>query len=145
MIKTSTIGVGLVIAAFAWLEPAGAFAQVGSNGSTPGSALPSTSSMMSNPYLLLNPTLNPMGGQPMNGNTALLYLYAANNANGGLGTGRISGTRGGVAPKSRVAEMPYTAHPGGGASRYFNPNGSVGVGAGRYYNNHGRHFQNNGR
>ena len=147
MIKASTIGVGLVLAAWAWVEPAGALAQVGPSGATTSGSvlpLPSTSTMMSNPYLYMNPYLNPgITQQPMNGNNALLFLYAANSANGGLGSGRMSGTRGG-APVRKAAEMPYTAHPGGGAARFFNPGLRTSAGAGRYYSQRGRYFQNNG-
>ena len=145
MIRSATIAVGLVISAWALLEPAGASAQVGS--STTGSAMPPTA-MMANPYLnpYMNPYLNPLATQqPMNAQNAILYMYMANSANGGLGSGRISGTRGGAAAKPKAAEMPYTAHPGGGAARFFNPGPVNSGGAGRYYNQRGRYFQNNGR
>jgi hypothetical protein len=92
----------------------------------------------------MNPYMNPGATQqPMNGTSALMFLYAANAANGGIGTGRLSGTRGG-APAKKAAEMPYTAHPGGGAARYFNPGPRASAGAGRYYSQRGRYFQNNG-
>ncbi len=115
-----------------------------------GGTFGSPASTMANPALnpYLNPYMNPFAtGQPANSNNMLLYLYAANNANGGLGTGRISGTRGGaVAPRPRPAEMGGPmSYPGGGAARYFNPGQGVGPGAGRYYNQRGRYFQNNGR
>ena len=144
MIKASTIGVGLVISAWALLEPAGASAQVGSMSS--GSAMP-PSAMMANPYLnpYLNPYMNPLATQqPMNAQNALMYMYMANSANGGMGSGRLSGTRGGTAAKAKPAQMPYTAHPGGGAARYFNPGPGTGGTAGRYYSQRGRYFQNNG-
>jgi hypothetical protein len=148
MIKASRIGFMLVISAWALLEPGAASAQFGGAGSaTSGTGTPL--SMMANPYMnpYMNPYLNPLATQqPMTAQNAMLYMYMANQANGGLGSGRLSGTRGGAATaaKSRVAEMPYTAHPGGGAARYFNPGPRAANGAGRYYNQSGRYFQNNG-
>ena len=83
--------------------------------------------------------------ESFHGQTALMYMYLANQANGGLGSGKLSGTRGSTPAKAKAAEMPYTAHPGGGASRYFNPGAGGGMtGTGRYYNQRGRYFMNNG-
>lgn len=114
---------------------------------TSGSSVP-PASMMANPYLnpYLNPYMSPIATQQsMKPGNALLYMYAANSANGGLGSGRLSGTRGGLPSRAKPAEMPNSAaHPGGGASRYFNPSPSS-VSSGRYYNQRGRYFQNNGR
>lgn len=149
MIRLARLSAVLVIIAWAQFEPAGALAQVGSNGSMSSSSTMPPASMMANPYMnpYLNPYLNPMATQqPMNAQNALMYMYMANSANGGMGSGRLSGTRGTPAAKSKAAEMPYTAHPGGGAARYFNPGAGGGnPGAGRYYNQRGRYFQNNGR
>lgn len=149
MIKAGPMGLGMVFSAWVLAQGPGASAQMApmpppaSNGSIPPAA------MMANPYLnpYLNPYMNPGATQqPMNGNNALLYLYAANSANGGVGSGRLSGTRGTPAPRPRVAELPNSVSvPGGGAARYFNP-GPVNAGnGGRYYNRGGRYFQNNGR
>lgn len=144
MIRTSTLRIGHVIIAGVLFGPSVVQAQTGAVGSS--TAMP-PASMMANPYLnpYLNPYMNPMATQqPMNAQNAMMYMYMANSANGGLGSGRISGTRGGTPAKPKVAEMPYTAHPGGGASRYFNPGPGSGNGSGRYYNQRGRYFQNNG-
>ena len=150
MLRTAIFRVGSLGVAWALLAPAGARAQVGGGGSASGSAMP-PASMMANPYMnpYLNPYMNPLATQqPTNARNAMMYMYMANSANGGLGSGRISGTRGGAAAAAKKpAEMPYTAHPGGGASKYFNPFNPVpGAGnmSGRYYNQRGRYFQNNG-
>jgi hypothetical protein len=144
MNRASTIGLWLVTCALAILGPPEASAQVSPSSS--GTAMP-PASMLANPYLnpYMNPYMNPLATQqPMNASNALLYLYAANSANGGIGSGRVSGTRGAPA-RPKPAEMPNSAHPGGGAARYFNPGPGAGGGAGRYYNQRGRYFQNNGR
>jgi hypothetical protein len=148
MVKIGQMGIGLVVSAWALINPLGASAQLApAPPPSQGTAMP-PAAMLANPYLnpYLNPYMNPAATlQPMNANNALLYLYAANSANGGIGAGRISGTRA-QAPRSRAAELPNSvARPGGGAARYFNP-GPVNVnGAGRYYNQRGRYFNNNGR
>jgi hypothetical protein len=141
-------GIGILVAAWALAHPSSAGAQVGSVPPlTQGSSMPA-SAMMSNPYLnpYLNPYMNPaMTQQPMNSNNALLYLYAAQAANGGVGSGRMSGARmQATQPRAALAGTPAST-PGGGAARFFNP-GPVNVnGAGRYYNRSGRYFMNNGR
>jgi hypothetical protein len=144
MLKVAIIRVGVLGVVWGLIGSATVLAQVGGTGSAM-----SPTSMMANPYLnpYLNPYMNPMATQqPMNAQNAMLYMYMANSANGGIGSGRISGTRGAGATqaKAKVAEMPYTAHPGGGASRYFNPGTGSGNMSGRYYNQRGRYFQNNG-
>ena len=149
MMKPGPIGIGMVFFAWALIPPSESSGQMApvpppsQNSSIPPAAV------MANPYLnpYLNPYMNPGATlQPMNANNALLYLYAANSANGGIGSGRVSGTRGTPAPRPRVAELPNSVSaPGGGAARYFNP-GPVNAGAsGRYYNQRSRYFQNNGR
>jgi len=74
----------------------------------------------------------------------LLYMYMANSARGGIGSGKISNP-GTPAPRSKAAQRPNSAAiPGGGAARFFNP-GNVNSGsASRYYNQHSRYFQTNG-
>jgi hypothetical protein len=117
--------------------------------------------MMTNPFF--NPALNPglygmTGSKPLSAGDAAFYLYSANAANGGLGSGRLSGTRpfpssaaaqnprGKGGKPAKAAEMPLsTMQPGGGASKFFNP-GPVNVnGAGRYYSRRNPYFQNNRR
>ena len=149
MIKAGHVGIGLVLSAWAWMRPAEVSAQAAT---APAPAQNSTIppvAVMANPYLnpYMNPYMNPAATQqPMNGGNALLYLYAANAANGGVGSGRMSGTRGAPAVRPRPAEMPSTAStPGGGAARYFNPGPVNTGGAGRYYGQRNRYFQNNGR
>lgn len=150
-----------------------AVAQVGSpNGANP----PSVGAMMANPYLnpYLNPYMNPAAAQrPMSGRDAAMYLYMANQANGGLGAGQISGVRpapgamrpgqvpagqpagraqpraGAATAKGRgrmpVAEMPDSAAvPGAGAARFFNPGPARTNGAGRYFARPNGYFNNNG-
>ena len=149
MIKAGHIRIGLVLSAWAMIQASDASAQLApapppsQNGSIPPAAV------MANPYLnpYLNPYMNPAAAQqPMNANNALLYLYSANAANGGIGSGRMSGVRGTPAPRPRAAELPNSVSvPGGGAARFFNPGPVNAGGAGRYYNQRGRYFQNNGR
>jgi hypothetical protein len=144
MIKAGRLGIGLVLSAWALISPRGAVAQF----APPPPPASNSATMLGNPYMNpgLNPYLNPyMTQQPMNGSNALLYLYAANTARGGIGSGQLSNP-----PASRTrsgaAELPDSvSRPGGGAAKYFNP-GPVNVnGAGRYYNQRGRYFNNNGR
>ena len=147
MFEASKLGLGLVILASAWVVPSRAMAQLAPPPSQ-SSGVPSAS-MMANPYLnpYLNPYINPLATQqPANGKNALLYMYAANSANGGLGSGRISGVRGGAAAKPKVAEMPNSvSQPGGGAARFFNPGPVNAARSGSFYNRRNRYFNNNGR
>ncbi len=129
--------------------PAGVMGQVVPNLSSPaGNQNVPAAVMMANPYLnpYMNPYLNPVATQgTMSAGNAALYLYSANAARGGIGSGRLSQSRA-TAPRPKVAEMPDGASsPGGGAAKYFNP-GPVNVnGAGRYYNGRRGYFQNNRR
>ena len=136
---------------------------------------PPIGAMMANPYMnpYLNPYLNPVATQqPMTGRDAALYMYMANSARGGLGSGQLSGTRpvpgnglilnaskqplkanGRVSLRNRqpvpnqraVAEMPNSVgHPGASAARFFAP-GPVNVnGAGRYFARPNPYFNTNG-
>ena len=136
---------------------------------------PPIGAMMANPYMnpYLNPYLNPMATQqPLTGRDAALYMYMANSAKGGLGSGQLSGTRPipgnavGLVPPNQplkangrarlrnpqptttrraVAEMPNSAAvPGASAARFFNP-GPVNVnGAGRYFARPNPFFSTNG-
>ncbi len=143
-------GLGLFLTTWMLCAPSAASAQsIPGQPGVSGSGMPA-SAMMANPYLnpYLNPYMNPaMTQQPMNSGNALLYLYAAQAANGGMGSGRISNSRVQQQPSRPQAALAGTpaATPGGGASRFFNP-GPVNVnGAGRYYNRSSRYFMNNGR
>ena len=146
MIKAGQMGIGLVLSAWSLISPQGASAQF----APPPS--PSQNATMplgiGNPYMnpALNPYLNPaITQQPMNGGNALLYLYAANTARGGIGSGQLSNPPA-SRPRSRAAELPDSvSRPGGGAARFFNPGPVNTNGAGRYYNQRGRYFNNNGR
>jgi hypothetical protein len=151
--------VGLALAASVVIGSREASAQFAPPPPSPSSSM-SGMAMMGNPYL--NPYMNPylnqglypgLKQQPITGGNALLFLYAAQSANGGIGSGRISGTRpdptapvGARARRSRAGEMSaLTGVPGAGAAKYFNPGGVNGPGSGRYYNQRGRYFMNNGR
>ena len=167
-----------VVVGLGWIATP-AHAQVGLS-ATPGAdtATASPAAMMANPYLnpYLNPYMNPTATQrPMSGRDAALYLYMANSANGGLGSGQVSGTRpipgavnvgvagqravaparpqaaGGAASKRLkgklpAAEMPNSAsEPGSGAAKFFNPGPGNSNGAGRYYARRNTYFNSNGR
>lgn len=91
----------------------------------PGSAIRGSAAALvspaGNPYL--NPVLNPGLLQNPAGRDAFwLSILAANNANGGLGSGRISGARSAVGSgERRHSGYPRElTRPGAGASRYFN-------------------------
>jgi hypothetical protein len=145
-------GLGLIALAWALSHPAGASGQMAPTPAGPSSPTVPPAALMMNPYLnpYLNPYINPLATQkPMSAGNAALFLYSAQAANGGMGAGRLSGTRPlptTAQAQARPAQMPDSASvPGAGAARYFNP-GPVNVnGAGRYYNRRNRYFQNNGR
>ena len=110
MNRVMKAGLGLLIPALMGVQPTPASAQVGTTSTTGG--MP-PAAMLANPYLnpYMNPYMNPSATlQPMRPANAAMFLYAANSANGGLGSGRISGTRGGVGgaavAASKAAEMP---------------------------------------
>jgi hypothetical protein len=117
-----------------------------------GNSAAGMSAMYANPYAnpYLNPFLNPYmtQGAPIYGNPAL-YLFAAQGANGGIGSGQLSGVRhrpASAAPAQTPKEKRRASDtPGGGASRYFNrgfapsPRG----GTSRYYNRQSRSFEGN--
>ena len=124
-------------------------AQVGQpTGMNPGlSANP-----FANPYA--NPFLNPaMTQTQMAPGAAALYFFAAQQANGGIGSGQLSGSR----PPSRSnrplatpapepdAGQRSTDTPGGGAAHYFNRGLKPVERTGRYYNRSGRFYGRNAR
>jgi len=150
MLEPRRLGIGLVVSAWTWFIPGVASAQFAPPPATSTTPVLPPAAIMANPYMnpYLNPYTNPLATQqPMNAGNALLYLYGAQQAKGGLGSGRLPGSRPSASTsRSRPAEMPNTASsPGGGAARYFNPGPVNGGGAGRYYNQRGRYFLNNGR
>jgi hypothetical protein len=141
-------GLGVIALTWALWHPAGASGQMAPVPSSPSNSVVPPAAILMNPYL--NPTLNPYLNpgavqQPMNAGNAALFLYSAQAANGGLGSGRVSGSRPLPSP-AKSAEMPVSSSvPGAGAARFFNP-GPVNVnGAGRYYNRRNRYFPSNGR
>jgi hypothetical protein len=143
-------------------------------GSTPTGARGSsagTAAMYANPYTnpYTNPFMNPYmtQGQITQGNAAL-YFFAAQQASGGIGSGRIGGPNSvlnnrGVGSRTGAGSGAGTAGreesgtrsrrasdvPGAGASRFFNRGTAAGTinapVAGHYYDRQTRHFPNNGR
>jgi hypothetical protein len=147
MIKANQTGIGLILSALALSCTSSAMAQVSPQPSGSTSTSPSASMMMNpyyNPYM--NPLLNPGASQQqMTTGNALLYMYAANSARGGIGSGRLSNPGTSATARKRPANMPNSAsRPGGGAARFFNPGPVNTNGAGRYFNQRGRNFMNTG-
>lgn len=109
--------------------------------------------MYANPYAnpYMNPFLNPyMTQQPLQGNAAL-YLFAAQQQAGGIGSGRLSGVRPDPRAAKPSAPQPVadnrraTDQPGGGASQYFDRSYQPAVGAGRYFNRASRYNRSKAR
>jgi hypothetical protein len=103
--------------------------------------------MMMNPFFnpYMNPVLNPAAPQQKMGvGNSLLYLYSAQAARGGIGSGRLSNP--GTQTRKRPAMMPNSASvPGGAAAKYFNNSMSGGkLGLNQYYNTRNGRFQNTG-
>ena len=149
MIRNRNRGWAVIALGWALGIPAGVSGQMAPVPPRSSSPTVPPAAILANPYLnpYLNPYMNPSATlQPMTPGNAALFLYSAQAANGGFGSGRLSGSRPEPAQQARPSEMPYSSStPGAGASRYFNP-GPVNVnGAGRYYNRRSRYFQNNGR
>lgn len=102
-----------------------------------------------NPYL--NPFMNPYMAQfPTTSSNAALFFLAAQQANGGLGSGQLSGVRPSrtavPAPVPRPApraEDDHDAPVPGGAARYFNRVYQTGSEYGRYYNRQGTYYRKN--
>jgi hypothetical protein len=99
----------------------------------------------------MNPFLNPyMTQQPINGNLAV-YMFAAQQANGGIGSGRLSGTRPArpTAPAAPAAPSGDGRRasdiPGANAARYFNREYQPPMVSGRYYTRQGRYFPSDRR
>jgi hypothetical protein len=119
---------------------------MGLPGTTPG-VTPSLANPYTNPYL--NPYLNPiMMSQPnsVGRNNALLYMWGAQQAPGGLlASPPLPGSRTRAAER-KPAEMPRSSMlPGGSATSYFQ-RGAVANDKSRvYYQRKNRYFGNNGR
>jgi hypothetical protein len=166
------VGLGLCLG----VEASLARAQVGGAAGT-GSTLPGAqgsagmAAMYANPYTnpYTNPFLNPYmaQGQTTPGNAAV-YFFAAQQASGGIGSGRIggpnsvlnargagsrtgNGTGVGVAGREETGGRTRRASdvPGAGASRFFNRGTAAGAinapVATHYYDRQTRHFPNSGR
>ena len=130
----------------AW--PADALAQA-ARGEARSSTLARTPGMFTNPYMnpYANPYLNPYATQyPMSGPDAAFSFFAAQQATGGLGSGRLSGVRPAGREGSAAAAPPTpnttTAVPGAAASRYFNRNLPTAGGPRAHYNRPSSYYQN---
>lgn len=133
----------------AWLGAEEARAQVGQGGA--GTTPPAAG--LVNPYMspYMNPYLNP--SQTTNATSrsdAMIYLWMAQQQQGGLLGPRPTAASRASSTGSRVAEMPRSAmQPGAGASRYFSRGpASVGrgnEGLGKRYQRLNRYYGNNGR
>jgi hypothetical protein len=106
--------------------------------------------MYANPYAnpYTNPFLNPyMTQQPIQGNAAL-YFFAAQQQSGGIGSGRLSGSRPAAKPAQPqpvADERRITDRPGAGAAGYFNRGYQPAAGASRYFNRASRYNRSNSR
>ncbi len=149
--KRSWIGSNLMIAVWttglvAW--PADAPAQL-ARGEARTPAGSQTPGVYTNPYMnpYMNPFLNPYASQyPMSGPDAAFSFFAAQQATGGIGSGRLSGVRpagqegaAAVAPQTPDATM---AVPGAAASRYFNRALPATGGPPGHYNRPSPYYQN---
>lgn len=176
-LATGVLGLGL------GLGPGRAHAQFGptggaqtpptgtGGGSTPGVVSPysgtSWAGMAVNPLMnpYMNPYINPLATQTQQqvsaGNAALFFL-AAQQMNGGIGSGRLGGPQAGQIGSAARGGRPATASnrpgaaaeaargggantPGAGASRYFSRNNPTNVSAGHYYGRQNGHFPRLGK
>jgi hypothetical protein len=120
-----------------------------------GAALmPQYGGMYANPYAnpYTNPFLNPYMTQGQIQGNAALYFFAAQQANGGIGSGQLSGTRparraAAPAPPPRAQDDTRRATdiPGAGAAGFFNRSYRPATSVGRYYNRTGRYHPSNAR
>jgi hypothetical protein len=104
--------------------------------------------MMMNPYFnpYMNPLLNPAAPrEKLSTGNSLLYLYSAQAARGGIGSGRLSNP-GTTANRKKPATVANSASvPGGAAASYFgNSRSGSRAGLNNYYNKRTGRFQNNG-
>jgi hypothetical protein len=101
----------MVLATSVLSIPGRASAQVANRGGFPTAfgQQPGSTPLFASP--MVNPYLNPYASQFAGNNSDfLLYMYAANQANGGIGTGVISGTR--PAPGMPAGSLPPGQNPG---------------------------------
>ncbi len=117
--------VGVLASGWA-IWPAAVSAQL-ARGATRASPMTQAPGVSTNPYMnpYANPFLNPYATQyPMSGTDAALSFFAAQQATGGLGSGRLSGVRPagrqGAVAIAPEAPVSTTAVPGAAASHYFN-------------------------
>jgi hypothetical protein len=108
--------------------------------------------MLANPYAnpYLNPFINPYMTQTNVGaRNTLLYMMAAQQMNGGLGSGQLSGSRPAASASARKAPAAAPAKepsprapgvPGGRTARYFNRSYAEGGGLTRYYGRQDSYF-----
>jgi hypothetical protein len=180
-IRSSALSLCVVTFGFV-LMPGRAMAQFGlvggppSGGATGASGAPVSPyggtawpGMAMNPFMnpYANPYLNPVATQtntPMSAGTAALYFLAAQQANGGIGSGRLGGPQGLSQPGATArtgragagsrapGSSPTDAQrlsgsntPGAGASRYFNRDYQANQSASRYYSRQTRHFPTPGK
>lgn len=170
--RSGWLAVATVTAGLA-LSPGRAYAQFGLMGGPPappgGGAGVATgggspyggsvwSGMAANPFMnpYANPYLNPLAtqtGQTMAPGNAALYFIAAQQMNGGIGSGRLGGPRA-AAPATRPGTTGTAADqargggansPGAGAARFFNRDYPTSLGSNRYYSRQNAHFPRPGK
>jgi hypothetical protein len=126
-------------------------------GTSSTSTNPAASSAFANPLMnpYMNPLINPYATQQVNSPVnAGLYLFAAQSMYGGIGSGRISGTRpapGGESKGGSKSESGSSTHrssantPGGTASRYFSRASAPQAPQNGYYHRQSRYFPQGGK
>jgi hypothetical protein len=129
----------------------------GSSPTAGGTVSPGASmmGMYANPYMnpYANPFLNPMATQQqMTASNAAMYFLAAQQMNGGMGSGKLGGPKAAGAKGKAAAGNPVEPtrnaganSPGAGASHYFNRSIPTSAASTRFYNRQTTHFPNNGR
>jgi hypothetical protein len=126
------LGLGLLVSGRA------AHAQLGgapfpTTGGVASASSTGTTGLNANPFMnpYMNPFMNPyMTQSQMPPGNAALYFIAAQQMNGGIGSGRLSGVRpgpaapgmapGSIGKKAEEARQGGANVPGAGAARYFN-------------------------
>jgi hypothetical protein len=133
------IALGLVLG----LMPSASFAQ--GNGRVGTSRVPGAGGTVRHPYF--DPVVAAaLVQRPVDRSVPLLYLLSANDAAGGIGSGRISGVRPGPEAARRPAEMPRVmSRPGAGAAHYFQRSPAPATGRAGGFGRHNRYFDQNGR
>ncbi len=155
MERTVSRWVAVAALVFAALISGEARAQVGPRSA--GSVAPmQTPGFYTNPYAtpyanpFLNPYLTQMNATPQN---AALYLFAAQQATGGIGSGQLSGVRPGPRTPRHIPQAPPAAQEKDAAnargvptsvSRYFR-RGDQSTGTETHFNRQGRYYPQNRR